>query len=264
MYPSRLVQPSTIDRGRRKRILTALRNTEIYTAEHIVQRYLVTIGNKEVEGRQQPGSVVLSPEEDGCKIYLKEKYLEQERNPWELVQKLASFASIDNRKVYLLHVILTESNPNRIQAVLATEGVPMSYPDDDEGEADWLSARTRNMASADNAGAGLPGHMFGTETLTIITSANANLVDGNWDDLDPDGLGAGGPSLGDSPFGAGFKIVSSNGRYGQKGGGDVVDEELEFAGENFVRRKLGPFRSIPSPLCIWKKGGGGFRCVVHC
>jgi hypothetical protein len=82
---------------------------------------LVKLGNKEVEGRQRPENVVLSPEEEGLKIYLKDQYLELERNPCKLVEKLASFTGIDERKKghYLLHVVLTESNPNRILVILA-------------------------------------------------------------------------------------------------------------------------------------------------
>jgi len=118
--------------------LRAIQNFEVFTAEHIIQRYFVKIGNKEFEGRQTPGNVVLSPEEDSIKIYLREQYLELERNPSELVDKLGFFTRIGERKDghYLLLIVLTESNPNRILDILAQHGIPTSYPDDDDGEGD--------------------------------------------------------------------------------------------------------------------------------
>jgi hypothetical protein len=223
--------------------LRALQNTEVFTAERIVQRYLVKLGNKEVEGRQRPGNVVLSPEEESLKIYLKDQYLELERNPCELVEKLASFTGINERKNrhYLLHVVLTESNPNRILAILTSYGVPTLYPDDDSEEEEWLSAnRVPRMPSPRMSGEGLP-HQYTTETLTIISSNNARRGDGDGDDSDLDGLDAScAPFLdglmGDTPFGPGFKIFAVNNRHSQAAGmgGDVIDEDLEFAGENHV------------------------------
>jgi hypothetical protein len=239
----RLVQPSAIDRKRRKQVLRALQNTEVFTAERIVQRYLVKLGKKEVEGRQRPGNVVLTPEEESLKIYLKDQYLELERNPWELVEKLASFTGINNRKNghYLLHVVLTESNPNRTLAILADHGVPMSYPDDDGAEEEWLSAnRAPRMSIPGMFGGELP-HQYATETLAIISSNNARGGDSDEDDSDLDGLDMCSTSflnglMGDNPFGPGFKIVAANNRQGQAAGvgWGAVDEDLEFAGENHV------------------------------
>jgi hypothetical protein len=223
--------------------LRGLQNTEVFTAERIVQRYLVKFSNKEVEGRQRPGNVVLSPEEESLKIYLKDQYLELERNPCELVEKLASFTGIDERKNgnYLLNVVLTESNPNRILAILASHGVPTSYPDDNGEEDEWLSAdRVARMAMPGMLGEGLP-HQYATECLTIISSNNIRRHDGDGDDSDLDGLDPSSASflddlMSDNPFGPGFKIVAANNRLnGAAGmGGDAMDEELEFAGENHV------------------------------
>jgi hypothetical protein len=223
--------------------LRALQNTEVFTAEQIVQRYLVKLGNKEAEGRQQSGNVVLSPEEESLKIYLKDQYLELERNPCELVEKLASFTGIDerNKRHYLLHVVLTESKPNRISAILRTYGVPALSPDNDGEEEEWLSAnRVPRMPFPGMSGEGLP-HQYATETLTIISSNNARRCDSDGDDSDPDGLDASyAPFLdglmGDTPFEPGFKIFAVNNRYSQAAGmgGDAIDEDLEFAGENHV------------------------------
>jgi hypothetical protein len=223
--------------------LRALQNTEVFTAERIVQRYLVKLGNKEVEGRQRPGNVVLSPEEESLKIYLKDQYLELERNPCELVEKLASFTGIDERKNgnYLLQVVLTESNPNRILAILASHGIPTLYPNDDGEEEEWLGAnRVPRMPFPGMFEGGLP-HQYATETLTIISSNNARRGDDDGDDSYLDGLDASSDPfldflMGDNLFGPGFKIVAANNRHGQGAimGGDAIDEDLEFAGENHV------------------------------
>ena len=207
-----------------------------------MQRYLVKLGDKEVEGRQRPGNVVLSPEEESLKIYLKDQYLELERNPCELVEKLASFTGIDERKDghWLLHVVLTELNPTRLLMILADHGVPTSYPDDD-GEEEWLGAnRVPRMPFPGMFSAGLP-HQYVTETLTIISSNNARRGDGDEDDSELDGPDASYSSLfdglmGDNPFGPGFKIVAANDRRNQAGimRGESIDEDLEFAGENHV------------------------------
>jgi hypothetical protein len=82
--------------------LRAIQNFEVFTAEHIIQRYFVKIGNKEFEGRQTPGNVVLSPEEDSIKIYLREQYLELERNPSELVDKLGFFTRIGGGRMDII------------------------------------------------------------------------------------------------------------------------------------------------------------------
>lgn len=225
--------------------MKALQNTEIFTAERIVQRYLVKMGDKEVEGRQQPGNVVLSPEEESLKIYLKDQYLEVERNPCELVEKLASFTSIGERKNgnWLLHVVLTESNPTRILAILASYGIPNSYPEDDGEEEEWLNAsRTPRMPFPRFGEGGLPHQYASTECLTIISSNNARILDGNGDDSDQDALdsSAGPPRvdnlMGDNPFGPGFRIVAVKNKQTGPAGmeGDDFDEDLEFAGENHV------------------------------
>jgi hypothetical protein len=220
--------------------LRAIQNFEVFTAEHIIQRYFVQIGNKEVEGRQTPGNVVLSPEEDGIKIYLRDQYLELERNPSELVDKLGFFTGISERKNghYLLLIVLTESNPNRILDILAQHGIPTSCPDDDGEGEEWLSD---NRIPRTHFPGMLPGglpHQYSTESFTIVSSRNARIGDSDESDSDMDGPG--GSSLddlmGDSPFGPGFRIVAINNRNNQSlgMGGDSVDDELEFAGEKHV------------------------------
>lgn len=192
---------------------------------------MVKLGNKEVEGRQRPGNVVLSPEEEGRKIYLKDQYLELERNP------------CDERKNghYLLHVVLTESNPTRILVILASHGVPTSYPDDDGEEEEWLSAnRVPRMPFPEMFGMGLP-HQHAAESLTIISSNNARRYDSDVIESDLDGLDSSSAPfldglMGDNPFGPGLKIVAVNNRHsGTAGtGGDAIDDDLEFAGGNRV------------------------------
>lgn len=164
------------------------------------------------------------------------------RNPCELVDKLAHFTGICERKYghYLLQVVLTEPNPNIILEILAYHGIPTSYPDDD-GEDEWLSEnRVPRMRIPGMVPGGLP-HQYGTESFTIISSRNARIGDSDENDSDLDGPGGSsslldGP-MGDSPFGAGFRIVAANSRnkQGSGMGGDSVNEELEFAGENYVR-----------------------------
>jgi hypothetical protein len=209
---------------------------EVFTAERIVQRYLVNIDGKDVEGRQLPGNVVLSPEEESIKIYLKDQYLELEGNLCELSEKLASYTGIDDRKngLYLLHIVLTTSNPARISAILEHYGIPLSYPEDD-GDDEWLNAPRMSVPAMFDGS--LP--QFGTESFTVISSRNLiNGVNGEDQEIAAMGNGA-NPFLdgltGDSPFGPGFKIVAAPNGFGRSGmPGDGVDDELEFIGENHV------------------------------
>lgn len=248
--------------------MRALRNTEVFTAERIVQRYLVKFNKKEVEGRRRPGKVVLSPEDESLKIYLKEQYLEVERNPCELVEKLASFTGIDERKQghYLLNIVLTEPNPNRILEIFVEYSVPNSYPDDNGEEDEWLTAdRVARMEMHGLSGDKLP-HQYATGGLTIISSNNIRGRDGDEDDSDLVGLGSSSVSFSDdlkrdgneddsdlvgldpssfsflddlmrdNPFGPGFKIVTANNSLNGAAvmRGAIVDEDLEFAGEHHV------------------------------
>lgn len=216
--------------------MKALQQIEVFAAERIIQRYLVNIGGQDVEGRQLPGSVVLSPEEESMKIYLKDQYLELEGNPHELSEKLGSYTGIDERKngLYLLHIVLTTANPASISAILDHYGIPLSYPEDD-GNDEWLNApRMPVPAMLDGS---LP--QFATESFTVISNRNPMFNGANGEDQEMGGMeNEANPFLdglmGDSPFGPGFKIVASNG-FGRRGmPGDGVDDELEFIGENHV------------------------------
>jgi hypothetical protein len=84
-------------------------------------------------------------------------------------------------------------------------------------------------------------HQYATESLTIISSNNARRNDSDGIDSDLDGLDSSSAPfldglMGDNPFGPGFKIVAVNNRHSRAAGtgGDAIDEDLEFAGENHV------------------------------
>jgi len=256
-FISRLVKPSAVDPEHRKRTLRMLQNMEVYTATDIIQRWSVTINGREIEGRPSPGQVVLTPSENNLKIYLRQKYFERERNPTELVEKLKVVIGLKQEWKYLLHIILTESNVDRILSILEDHGVPMSYPEDD-GNQDWLVSPMRRRPSLD-----LSGDFFGSEmeTFTVISSQTiANMLGGVGAGSDAFGDDAGEGSSStvngttggsgdfgdfgeDSPFGAGFRIVGPrrgphHHAINDRGIGDAVDDELAFAGELFVFTKF--------------------------
>jgi hypothetical protein len=197
--------------------------------------------------------VVLTQENDVLKIYLTKVYFEAERNPVELVEKLASFCSMDDRKdsKYLLLIVLTESNHTRIAAELDNHGIPSLLEGDGDGNDDDelnLSGSARNgkrrEGSVGNSTNDLDGAQgFFVETITIISSQSfggggfdevrdddeETLVDEN--DFDP----AAGDDLAGNGFGI-FAFGSNRPRYAQSRVGDAIDEELAFQGELQVRK----------------------------
>jgi hypothetical protein len=237
MSATRLVPPSVTDRKRRRRVLRALRNTEVLTAEKIMQRYIVQFGGRDVEGRQQPGNVVLTPQEDSLKIYLKEQYFEIERNPYELVEKLGALTGIEERKNgnWLLGMVLTEPNPQKILDILAHYRVPMSYPEDD-ADAEWLDGnRPRRVPMPVD---GTIPHLAPLKTLNILSSTRAKGIfatdDGEEDEINRVMFGN---SATNSPLGPGLRIVAANKKVGRPGlGTPPVDELLEYTGEKLVSR----------------------------
>lgn len=220
----------------------------VYTAERIVQRSIVKVGTEDVEGREQPGSVVLSADEESLKIFVKEQYLERERNPCELVQKLAFFTGINERKngYWLLQVVLTEPSPSRISDVLADQGVPMWHPEDGDEVAPWLDPNRPRMPH--DLSSLLGGFQQFNQAFTVISSMSGAFGNGgdSDDSLDPDDFDL---DFGDSPFGAGFRVYSP----GAVGGGGEKDEPLAFLGEQFV----GHQSSVSKPHPIMSVGEAG-------
>lgn len=56
---------------------------------------MVKLSSGFVDGRERQSMVVLSPTDDAFKIYLKDGYLEQERNPYQLMGQLAEWSGIN-------------------------------------------------------------------------------------------------------------------------------------------------------------------------
>jgi len=217
---------------------------EVHVAEDVVQRYFVTYKGNQIEGRQRRGNVVLTPEDDGLKIYLRQGYLETERNWDELVEKLASFAGIDSRNngCYLLQIVLTESR-SRTAAKLLEFGVSTEVPDPEMMEEDesWLHSRREamDMSRLRRRLAEMEGQAsMSTEGISVLSSAN--MPNGQaWDDDegDDDAL-----TNGEAPSNE-FKIVAMPrtnrfGRGGMGGDGDGLNDELDFVGQNEVSKPV--------------------------
>jgi hypothetical protein len=249
-----LIPVSSKNRQKRRKVLTQLRNLEVYTAQKIVQRWIVNHYNAEVEGRQRPGCVVLVQEDDILKIYLTRGYLEAERYPGELVEKLASFCGMDDRKdsKYLLLIVLTESNHARIAAELDNHGVPGFLEEGDGDEDDELNpsgsarngkCRAGGVGNSANDLGGARG--FSTETITIISSQSFGM--GGFDEVRDDdeetlvGEDDFNPAVGDGLAGNGIEIFafrSNRSGYAQNGVNDAIDEELAFQGELQVSKPV--------------------------
>lgn len=208
----------------------------VFTADNIIQRYLVNINGTDVEGRQIQGNVVLTPEVDCMNIYLKEGYIERGGNPYELSEKLATYTGIDERKngLYLLHIVLTTPNAVTISTIFEHYGIPLSYEEDD-----WTN--NPRMAGAPKLDDNMSEHV--TESFTVISSCNSRYP-GSYGD-DPGISGIGGDSdpfsdglQGDQPLAPGFRVVAVPNGFRNGGRCEDVDEELEFIGESFVSQSL--------------------------
>jgi hypothetical protein len=234
-----------IDPDRRRGVLTMLRNIEVFCAQFIVQRYRVKLGSDWIEGREREGNVVLTPSASSLQIHLKEGYLEKIRNPDELVKQLAELTGINERQngQWLLHMILTEPDLNRISEIFDRMGVPSNFDDDGEVDNSWLKH---------------PKYRMGTKTvpkpessrLPISTAQSLHNMFGN-SGYESEGEGGAGtpgiPGTGGSDKGpnkspwagrSGVRMVtgaSSGGNRQQLAPQEpFVDEHLESLGQLFV------------------------------
>lgn len=199
--------------------------------------------------------MVLTQEDDVLKIYLTKGYFEAERNPVELVEKLASFCGMDDRKdsKYLLLIVLTESNHARIATELDNHGIPSLLEGDGDGDDDDElnssgSARNGKRREGDvgNSTNDLDGAQgFFMETITIISSQSFG--GGGFDEMRDDDEETlvdesdFDPAAGDDLAGNGFRIFafgSNRSRYVQSRVDDAIDEELAFQGELQVRKPV--------------------------
>jgi hypothetical protein len=250
------VPVSTVNKSKRKAVLRQLQNVQVYTAEKVVQRYTVKYQNMDFEGIEHPGFVVLAPDDETLKVYLKDGYFENERNPLELVEKLAAFTGIEQRLpngIYLLHVVLTESSRNRIIKALADNGIP-EFVDTGDDDEEWLNSARPPGRFPGRSGQinGVPDtlesshrRVFSTESLCIMSPSRIQ-AHANPEDYDPnrpmsdefDDFNFGDDANSGGPFGGGFKIVAAS---RPKPGGDSetshkpFDEELAFQGQQVVR-----------------------------
>jgi hypothetical protein len=204
--------------------------------------------------------VVLTQEDDVLKIYLTKSYFEAERNPVELVEKLASFCGMDDRKdsKYLLLIVLTESNHAQIAVELDNHGIPSLLEEGDgDGDGDGNdelnpsgSARNgkRREGGVGNSANDLDGAQgFFVETITIISSQSFG--EGGFDEVRDDDEETlvdesdFDPAAGDDLAGNGFRIFafgSNRSRYVQSRVDDAIEEELAFQGELQVRKTCSP------------------------
>jgi hypothetical protein len=200
-----------------------------------------------VEGRQRPGCVVLVQEDDILKIYLTKGYFEAERHPGELLGELSRFCGMDEQKdsKYLLLIVLTESNRDRIAAELDNHGVPGLLEEGDGDDDDELNpsgsarngkCRAGGVGNSVNDLDGVRG--FSTETITIISSQSFGI--GGFDEVRDDDEetlvdeGDFTPTAGDDLAGNVFEFFalgSYRSGYAQNGVNDAIDEELAFQGE---------------------------------
>lgn len=206
----------------------------MHTAARVIQKYLVKCSSKLIESRECPGNVVLTPQDDGLNIYLREGYLEQETNPDELVRNLAAFTGIDRRQdgMYLLLFTIIEPDLNKIATAFRRANIPVEYPEDKEGDREWLKSPRRQLESRE-----VPDFEL-SNSFSILSSGNmrgassgvpSTLNDGNGA---VDGPGAlRGMSLSN---GMRISIPSRLSSRGFMSGHGAVDPDLAFRGEEFV------------------------------
>ncbi|KAK3323250.1 hypothetical protein B0T19DRAFT_462713 [Cercophora scortea] len=259
-FIARLVEPSVMDPGRRKRVLGLLRNIQIFVAKNIVQGYRVQLEGAWIEGRERPGNVVLAPSEDGSilPIYVKHKYLSPSSTPFELVEQLAQLTGIHEREEgkWLLHMILTEQDLAKISAILEDKGVPEKFDDDDdddeEAEADskWRNKLAQRRSAAATRPqlyqvlppGGSDGRFF------ILTAQNLLRMFGGDATYDSDDEGAGVQDgvrgVGNNPWAgrSGFRLVSAssfrNNRRHMPPREPDFDEDRESKGQLFFSKQL--------------------------
>ncbi|KXJ87885.1 hypothetical protein Micbo1qcDRAFT_215118 [Microdochium bolleyi] len=143
-FIARLVPVSSLEKEKTLHILRTLQNIEVYTAERVIEKYSLTYKSRKLQGHAADGNVVLKVSEDTLQIYLRTGYLESERNPDELVDKLAQFCGISELREgsYMLHMVLTEHSHEKIASKLLQHGVPLCVPamEDLMREETWLTA----------------------------------------------------------------------------------------------------------------------------
>lgn len=207
---------------------------EVFSAEHIVQCYRIKLGSGYVNGRERPGKIVLSPTGDAFKIYLKDGYLQQEKNPYELVEQLAEWTGIHeyNHGVWLLHIILTEDSASRIASILDERGVPSKFDDEDTDDG-WLKKKRHRQVN--------PVPHVGTSGFCVITAERFVNMFGLVGDFYDEDQGTAPLSGGDgaNPWAnlSGFRLVagSPNARWGFLGPPQPeYNEVLDFNGQKFV------------------------------
>lgn len=200
-----------------------------------MQGYRVKLGSNFVEGRERPGKVVLSPGGDSFKIYLKEKYLEQEKNPYELVEQLAEWTGIKEYKdgPWLLHIILTEHSHDRIASILDERGVPSKF-DEEETDDSWLNKKAKKTE--------VRAPKSRAEGFAVITAENlASMLGWTADE----GRNAHQANVGPNPWAdvTGFRLVggSAHRKTGMSAPPEPeYDAALEFEGQLFVSHPYHP------------------------
>jgi len=208
----------------------------VFAAERVIQKYVLKCSGETVESRECQGNVALTPHDDGLKIFLREGYLDTERNPGELVRNLATFSAIDRRPdgLYLLLFTIIEPRLGHIATDFRKANIPVEYPEDKEGEQDWLRSARRKLAKRTMQ------DIAETSTFQICSAQGRGFgmvgasgdVGFGGDVDDAASIGRGGSGLGE---GVRIMIPSrlSSGR-SLLGGGPPVSSELTFKGEEFV------------------------------
>ncbi|KAH7024872.1 uncharacterized protein B0I36DRAFT_434452 [Microdochium trichocladiopsis] len=143
-FIARLIPVSNLDKAKTLRILRTLQDIDVFTTERVIEKYSLSHNGTRLHGQAGDGNVVVKLGDERLKIYLREGYLEEERNPDELVAKLALFCGISERREgsYMLQMVLTESDHAKIAAKLLQHGIPTIVPEMAElmREETWLTA----------------------------------------------------------------------------------------------------------------------------
>jgi hypothetical protein len=92
-----LIQVTKANVKHRRLILKRPRNLEVHITDQVIQKWTVRSNNIEIQGRPEPGHVVVIAEGGILRIYLAKNYFEDELNAEELVEELLCFCSM-NRK----------------------------------------------------------------------------------------------------------------------------------------------------------------------
>lgn len=124
----RLIPASKYHRKRRLEVIEQLRNSQVYTAEEVIQEWQVVLKGKIVKGPPGNGQVALHKSEISLQVFLAAKTALDGVMPIELVDELFNFCGMDvntpPHSEMCLHVALSQNDPVKIHRVFTDKGIP--------------------------------------------------------------------------------------------------------------------------------------------